>query len=143
MKTIWTIAHIEKLKKEGKIVGYEEPKKPLPGGRKVGKHFKKRSKAKDFIGWNLLVWCQERGLVHEEEYVFAPPRKFAFDYAIEALKLAIEYEGLMSEKSGHTTVTGYTKDTEKYNLAQALGWKVIRFTALNYESLITELNKHV
>ena len=29
------------------------------------------------------------------------------------------------------------------NAAQALGWKVLRFTALNYKDLITELNKNV
>jgi hypothetical protein len=39
------------------------------------------------------------------------------------LKVAIEYEGLMSVKSGQTTVTGYSNDCIKYNLAACLGWK--------------------
>jgi len=49
----------------------------------------------------------------------------------------------MSEKSRHTSISGYTKDTEKYNLAGSCGWQVRRFTALNYKDLLTELNKHV
>lgn len=146
MKGGWTIKHCEDLLKAGKIRGMkvlEKSNTPAPGGRKVSKHFKRGDKAKDFIAWNLLIWCQERGLVLEEEYKFALPRKFRFDWAIPGKMIAIEYEGLMSEKSGHTTVKGYTKDTNKYNMAAGLGWKVLRFTALNYKELITELNKHV
>ena len=46
--------------------------------------------------------------------------------------VAIEYEGIFSEKSGHTTLSGYKKDVEKYNLATKLGWKILRYTADNY-----------
>ena len=65
------------------------------------------------------------------EYTFAKSRMFRFDYAIPDLKIAVEYEGLMASKSRHTTVTGYTTDTEKYNLAVGLGWDVIRVTSIN------------
>lgn len=144
MRQNWTIQRIEQLKAAGKIRDYKAPiRKPAAGGRKVGKCFPKRSKEKDWIGWNLLAWCSERGLVYEEEYRFDTVKKYRADYAIPALKILIEYEGLFSEKSGHTTAKGYTKDTNKYNLAAANGWTVLRFTALNYKELITELNKHV
>ncbi len=62
-------------------------------------------------------------------------RRFRFDFAIPSKMIAVEYEGLMSEKSGHTTETGYTKDTDKYNLATKLGWQVYRFTILNYNTI--------
>ena len=146
MSVKWTKQHIDQLLRDGKIRGAKEistNKEPCTGGRKVAKHFKKGDKAKDWMAWNLLFWCQERGHVLEEEYKFHAERKFRFDWAIPGIMVAVEYEGLMSDKSGHTTITGYTKDTEKYNLAQSGGWKVLRFTALNYNDLITELNKHV
>ena len=47
----------------------------------------------------------------------------------------------MSKKSRHVTAKGFTGDTEKYNAAQSLDWKVLRYTVLNYETLICELNK--
>lgn len=65
--------------------------------------------------------------------IYAKPRMFRFDFAIVDKMIAIEYEGINGGKSRHTTLTGYTKDTEKYNLAQQLGWKVYRYTALNYK----------
>lgn len=138
----WTIQKIAQLKKDGKIVAYTLPKESnKPGGRKVARHFTKRSKEKDWIGWNLLCFCQERGLVHEEDYRFHTERKWEFDWAIPAMMTAIEYEGLFSDKSRHTTAKGYTGDAQKYNAAASLGWRVLRFTALNYKELLTELNK--
>jgi hypothetical protein len=118
---------------------FENPS-PKTGGKKVAKHFPRASKEKDFIAWNLLYWCNEHAVVSEDEYKFHPERKFRFDHAIPSLMIAVEYEGLFSDKSGHTTPGGYTKDTDKYNLAQSMGWIVIRLTAMNYKSLIKELN---
>lgn len=69
------------------------------------------------------------------EYQFAQKRKFRFDLAIPDLKIGIEYEGVISEKSGHTTIKGFTKDCQKYNLAVSLGWSVYRYTALNLNEL--------
>lgn len=69
------------------------------------------------------------------EYKFHETRKWRFDIAIPSMKVAIEYEGIMSRKSRHTTVTGYTKDCEKYNAATIAGWRVLRYNALNYKSV--------
>jgi hypothetical protein len=140
----WTMKDIETMQAQGKIRGFNIPKakekKNQVGGRTVAKHFKKRSKEKDWIGWNLLYWCNERSLILEEEYRFNIERKWRFDWCIPALKIGIEYNGIMSEKSRHTTVGGYTGDMNKINSAQALGWKVLQFTPMNYKNLITELN---
>lgn len=69
----------------------------------------------------------------ENEFKFLHHRKFRFDIAIPEEKIAIEYEGLMSSKSRHTSIKGYSADCDKYNLAAINGWKVLRFTALNYK----------
>ena len=73
------------------------------------------------------------------QFKFLENRKFRFDYAIPNLKIAIEYEGIIGGKCRHTTITGYTKDTEKYNLAVVNGWRVLRYTALNYSNLSNDL----
>ena len=89
----------------------------------------------------ILKAFQQQGLIpkYVKEHQFDLQRKFRFDYAVPELKLAIEYEGLMSEKSGHTTVDGYSKNCSKYNLATAQGWKVLRYTALNYSDLAQDI----
>lgn len=74
-----------------------------------------------------------------QEYKFLENRRFKFDYAIPYLKVGIEYEGVISSKSRHTTISGYTKDCEKYNLAAINGWRVLRYTALNYKDLAIDL----
>ncbi len=84
---------------------------------------------------------------YEKEYQFAKPRKFRFDYAIPNKKIAIEYEGLNwnpHTKSRHLTLTGYSKDCEKYNLAVLNGWKVLRYTAqtlTNHNIILGDLYK--
>ena len=62
------------------------------------------------------------------ELRFAPPRLFRFDFAWPELKVAVEIEGGLYGKSRHTTVGGFNKDCEKYNLAVENGWRVLRFT---------------
>lgn len=102
----------------------------------------KSSKAKDYIELNLQYWANEKKLDLVSEFKFNENRKYRFDWAIPDLKLAIEFEGgIFQKKSGHNTATHYTKDANKYNLAQSDGWKILRFTALNYKNLIIELNK--
>lgn len=76
-----------------------------------------------------------------QELMFDDKRKFRFDWAIPSLKIAIEYEGIMSAKSGHTTVTGFNSDCIKYNLATTQGWRVLRYTAKNYLDLEKDLMK--
>lgn len=71
------------------------------------------------------------GVSFTTEFKFHPLRKWRFDIALIDRKIAIEYEGTNSAKSRHTTLTGYAKDCEKYNQAQILGWKVMRYTAIN------------
>ncbi len=96
---------------------------------------------KEYITLNLQYWCNERGLELVLEHKFHPTRKYRADWAIPALKLLLEYEGLFSEKSRHTTKAGYSADTEKYTEAAKLGWTVFRYTAMNYKNLMSDLNE--
>ncbi len=94
--------------------------------------------------WGQLVWwAMDRGIMVEREFFFAKPRRWKFDFAVPDNKIGIEYEGINSKKSRHTTLTGYTGDTDKYNAAQALGYKILRFTALNYRTVLKELEKNI
>lgn len=72
--------------------------------------------------------------------MFDEERAWRFDWCILSHKIAFEYEGIIAKKSRHTTITGFTGDTEKYNTAQRQGWKVFRYTALNYLDLVIDLN---
>ena len=133
----WTKNDIEKLKLSHNL--HENiPKKNVLANKYLVKD--KISVEKESI--RTVLWVLNReGLIEKaiEELEFYPDRKFRFDWALPTIKVAIEYEGLMSKKSGHTTISGYTKDCEKYNLAQISGWKVLRYTAVNYKNLDRDL----
>ncbi|MBN1399644.1 MAG: hypothetical protein JXA74_02335 [Anaerolineae bacterium] len=57
------------------------------------------------------------------EHVFAPPRRWRFDYAWPDLKLAVELDGF-----GHHKLNRYLGDVEKGNAAILLGWRVLHVT---------------
>lgn len=133
----WTAGDIKKL---NLVTDLEENvQKKAKSGNKLPK-IEKISTEKEFIKKILWVFHREK-LIPEyvEELQFHPDRKFRFDWAIPDLMIAIEYEGIISKKSGHTTISGYTKDCEKYNMATMRGWKTLRYTAKNYKDLPTDL----
>lgn len=70
------------------------------------------------------------------EYRFHETRRWRFDLAWPALKVAFEREGMARPggKSRHTTFSGYSADCEKYNAAQIGGWLVIRATVAQIRS---------
>lgn len=98
------------------------------------------SKEKESISTVLFVLNRDKVIPeYEEELRFHPVRRWRFDWAIPELKIAIEYEGLISKKSRHTTIKGYSNDTIKYNEAGKHGWTVLRYTALTYQNLHEDL----
>ena len=99
----------------------------------------KYSKEKYWINFRLEEFAREHGLELKTEHRFDEVRKWRFDWAIPELMIAVEYEGIFSKKSRHTTAKGFTGDAEKYNKAQQLGWKVYRYTAINYNDLSIDL----
>lgn len=138
---MWSEKHLKKLLAGGKIRGYSMPAQAMatPAGRIVSKHYKRKSQEKNWISETLLAWCNARLLPLQEEYKFHPERKWRFDWCIEPLKVAFEYEGIYSQQSRHTNCKGYSRDTEKYNAATSLGWRVFRYTATTYKNLENDL----
>lgn len=63
-----------------------------------------------------------------KEYRFYKPRKWRFDYALPAYKIAVEVEGGVWTGGRHIRPQGFLGDIEKYNTAALLGWRVFRTT---------------
>ena len=63
-----------------------------------------------------------------KEHRFHPVRKWSFDYAIPAHKIALEVEGGVWTGGRHTSPQGFLGDIEKYNTATLMGWRVFRVT---------------
>jgi len=69
----------------------------------------------------------------ERELVFAPPRRWRFDFAWPDARLAVEVEGgVWSRRAGaggrHNRGAGYLADLAKYNAAALAGWTLLRYT---------------
>lgn len=73
--------------------------------------------------------CRGEGLPEPvAEFRFHNQRRWRFDYAFPAQKIAVEVEGGIWSGGRHTRGAGFLKDMEKYNAATALGWRVLRTT---------------
>lgn len=122
--------------------GRRQDNAPLFQPLEKTEQLKPASKEKAFIEQAFQKFCRQLGCDMKTEYRFHGVRRWRFDYAAPDVMVAVEYEGIMSGKSRHTTFTGYSGDSEKYNAAAGLGWKVYRYTALTYENIIDDLNKN-
>ena len=67
------------------------------------------------------------------EFPFHPTRKWRVDFAWLDQALIAEFEGAVFGKGRHTRGMGFSDDTEKYNAAVLLGWRVLRFTHLQIQ----------
>lgn len=74
----------------------------------------------------------------ERELLFAPPRRWRFDFAWPYDRLAVEIEGGVWSGGRHTRGGGFSGDVEKYNAAALLGWTVVRATAKEVSNGTTE-----
>ena len=136
MRTNFTIEAIL----NSKVAGLNEHLREVPPKRKKVVKARNDCPQVQKIHWDLKYWCIEKNIQFEKEYKFSK-RKFRFDFALPEYKIGVEYDGLNSEKSGHTTLVGFTKDTEKINLAISEGWKVLRYTVLNYQNVLQDIQK--
>ena len=98
-------------------------------------------KEKNLIELILRKYFKKEEILREHKGIKG--RQFRFDWAIPHIKLAIEYEGIVSSKSRHTTFTGYSTDCRKYNLAMLNGWNVLRYTTKNYPELTVDLHHYL
>lgn len=78
----------------------------------------------------LALHFRACGLEPQREYVFAPPRKFRFDFAFPEKMIAAEVDGGTWMRGRHQTGNGFERDCEKLNLAASLGWRVFRYTTM-------------
>lgn len=62
----------------------------------------------------------------EAEVCLIPNRRFRFDYVNHEAKVAIEINGQIWQKGGHSSGTGIMRDYEKLNLAQKEGYIVFQ-----------------
>lgn len=104
-------------------------------------HAKVIRKKPDSKVTEMMLLLRLAGIEFETEYKFHPKRKWRLDIAIPEAKLGIEYEGIFSKKSRHTTISGFTGDIEKYNTAAKMGWMILRYTAKNYTDVVDDVNK--
>lgn len=65
----------------------------------------------------------------EREFEFDGERRWRFDFAWPAQRLAVEVEGgTRYGLSRHSRGAGFEQDARKYNRAAELGWRVLRFS---------------
>ncbi len=126
--------------KIGKVIcEYHAAKKSAGKGLKIVLP-KKDPKQLQFIKNQLTL----SAIPYTEEFRFDKKRLFRADIALPDHHILIEYEGIIrqktAQKSRHTTITGYSKDCEKYNLAAMNGYRVFRYTALNYKDINLLIN---
>lgn len=78
----------------------------------------------------LVQQCEVAGVKLEPEFKFHPERRFKADWKVNGHMVLVEYEGGLysSGKRGHSSIAGIQRDIEKANLAQILGYIVIRVT---------------
>ena len=65
----------------------------------------------------------------ERELKFHPVRKWRFDFAWPAYRVAVEVDGGIFSGGRHSTGPGLAADHEKRNAAIELGWRVLVFTS--------------
>ncbi len=68
------------------------------------------------------------------EHRFHPVRRFRFDLAFEAQKVAIEIDGATFAAGRHVRGAGHLSDAVKRNLATELGWRVLTYVPRQIES---------
>lgn len=129
----WTKSDIEKIK--NRIISYE-------GEPVIRRKSNSKGKKDSAAILHIKRILQEYNLIYTAEKKFKHSRNYRLDFAIESEKIAIEYEGIISDKSRHTTIKGYSNDTEKYNAATSKGWKVFRYTILNYTNIELDLLRY-
>lgn len=75
-------------------------------------------------------WQHLGGPVLQREYRFDSIRRWRFDFALVASKIAFEIQGgLYAPQTGHRSQEGVERDMEKLNAAQLAGWHVFQISS--------------
>ncbi|MCK9209235.1 MAG: hypothetical protein M0P61_00225 [Ignavibacteriaceae bacterium] len=102
----------------------------------------KKKDEEDVIG-KIVSALSAIGFKATREYKFLRDRRFRFDMALPAHKIAFEFEGGVYSQGRHVRGKGYTNDCKKYTLAAMEGWTLLRYTVdvtkeKNYEYRIAD-----
>lgn len=103
--------------------------------RKLGLHSVKPT-AKALKAASLFpALCAAHGLPEPEpEFKFHPRRKWRWDFAWIAEKVALEIQGALWTQGRHSRGTGYLADNEKANAGVILGWRLLRVSPAEIKS---------
>ena len=82
------------------------------------------SALEDLFALHLRATGMDAGMVRE--YRFHPTRRWRFDFAWPAQRVAVEVEGGAWIRGRHTRPRGFLADLEKYAEALVMGWRVLR-----------------
>jgi very-short-patch-repair endonuclease len=83
----------------------------------------------------LLNRLEQAGLpLGEAGQQIIPGRKFEFDRVWREQRVAVEVQGGVHARMGHSTGVGIERDCEKLSLAAAHGWRVIPVTEKQIKS---------
>lgn len=83
---------------------------------------------------SLLKKLRRAGLPEgQARQAVIPGRKFEFDRVWAAQKVAVEVQGGVHSRMGHSTGVGIERDCEKLSLAAAHGWRVLPVTEKQIE----------
>lgn len=97
----------------------------------------KAKKPKPDYAATVKLMCKAVGIKEPvAEYVFAPPRKWRFDFAWidegfvlrHGCRVALEIDGGLWSGGRHSRGSGIIKEHEKFNAAAADGWLIFRCT---------------
>lgn len=83
------------------------------------------SKPEALLAWQIRV---SNLPTPERNYKAIKGRKLEFDFSWPAYKLAIEVQGGVWKKGGHSSGVGINRDCEKSCLAQLAGWRLLPVT---------------
>jgi very-short-patch-repair endonuclease len=111
------------------VIEFRDGKRVLGAIVNVGKRvpMKGRHARGDAVCDALAEQMRGLGLDVVREHRFAPSRRWRFDLAVVALKLAVEVDG-GAFTGGHSRGAAYERECEKFNTAVLLGWRVFRVT---------------
>lgn len=104
-----------------------------PSPKTVLRKAKAEANRKKHTGRIMLAAAIAEVRMPDAEHRFHPERKWRFDFAWPEAKLAIEVNGGGS-RGRHNTVMGATRDAEKLNAAQTLGWAVLQYTVVSVKN---------
>ncbi len=101
---------------------------PGKAALKLWKLARKKAQGESLVRLFLLHWRAVEGPALEREVRFDASRRWRFDFAHVASKVAVELEGGVFTNGAHVRGKHFEEDCAKYNAATAQGWRVFRLT---------------